>query len=519
MWLFNIVTHCSVFLLLLATSKLWYFVVDTGNIVKEARAQPCIPLVGRALKNICQGVIAIIKPCASFVIKKSIEVGRVAVNTVCGSIWRAMWKHTSLIMFMTFMHDEVWLPFLLSMISVVIIVGLVYLPKDTGSVYIPKRHRKWSRYRDAMCRRLIKRITASSLFMYVEEFMYTKCRRSIQPRSTTLSRMFMIRMIIPATGIARQLCRGVRDVWRWFIQKLDQSQQGASGLVGHAILTVTTASRLRTALIIGAICLFASVLSVYQNEMRRKLLTIKSIINGVAMSRVMPSTAISMQFIAIAYETVCNNWSAVSRVTSSRLNWMGIVDGCSKQQTSVTTTACIYAIACCLVLLQDCLIHGSHEESGYACTLAPHQDGDEIMLTSPNEDDECFYDCDQSMNDVTFMSATTSNSPGRAMKGQGDLGLDSDSYWMAVDNCCTYCISNCLTDFIGPMTKVTSFSSSSLSESFSSSDTAVGMHVQLSPSSISSNADAKTSNESKPGADRIKAILALFNGIERLNRL
>jgi GAG-pre-integrase domain len=401
-----------------------------------------------------QGVMAIVKPCTSFVMKEISKVGQVASNIICGWIWIAMWKHTSLIMFMTFMHDEVWLPFLLSMISVVIIIGLVYLPKDTGSLYIPKQHWKWSRYRDMRCRMLIKRFTASTLFMCIEEFMYTKCRRT-QTRSTTLSRTIMTRILIPAKGIAMQMCKGIHVVWRWFIQKLDQSQQGASGLVGQAILVVTTASRLQTALIIGAICLFASILSVYQNEMRRKLLTIKSIINGIAMSRVVPSTAISMQFIVMAYEAVCNNWSAVSGVTSSHLKWMGIVDSCSKQQTSFTTTACVYAIACCLVLLQDCLSLGSHDESCYACNLAPHQDGGESMLINPNEDDECFYDCDQSISDVTFMPATTSNSPGRSMKGQGDLGLDSDSYWMAVDNCCTSCISNCLTDFIGPMTTVT----------------------------------------------------------------
>jgi hypothetical protein len=173
------------------------------------------------------------------------------------------------------------------------------------------------------------------------------------------------------------------------------------------------------------------------------------------MSRVVPSTAISMQVIMTAYETVCDNWSTVSKVTASCLQWMGIVDGCSKQQTSFTTTACGYAMACCLVLLQDCLSRGSHDKSGYASDLAPHQDGGESMLINPNEDDECFYDCDQFMSNVMFMPATTSNLPGQSMKGQGNLGLDSDSYWMAVDNCCTSCISNCLTDFIGPMTKFT----------------------------------------------------------------
>jgi hypothetical protein len=190
--------------------------------------------------------------------------------------------------------------------------------------------------------------------------------------------------------------------------------------------------------------------------MKRKLWTIKHIFNKVVvMSGIMLSTAASLQVIAAAYEAVCNNWLAVSKATASCLNWMGIVDSCSKQQIGVTTTTCVYAIACCLVLLQDYLSSNPQNESCYTGGHAPHQDGDECETSEQYKEDDCFHDCDQFVSSVTFMTATTSSSPGRGMKGQSDLGLDSDSYWMAVDNCCSSCISNCLDDFIGPMTKVT----------------------------------------------------------------
>jgi hypothetical protein len=264
------------------------------------------------------------------------------------------------------------------------------------------------------------------------------------------------RIRVLAGRIAKWMRSNTHMLWRWFIQKLDQSHQGASGVCEQAVRLVTTVSRLRTVMIIGMILLFAGVLSLYQKEMKRKLWTIKHMVNReVMMSGIMSSTAASLQVMAAAYEVVGNNWSAVSKATASCLNWIGIVDSCSEQQIGVTTTACVYAIACCLVLLQDCLSSDPQNGSYYAGDLAPHQDGDEHEMSEQYEEDDCFYDCDQFVSDVTFMTATTSSSSGRSMQGQSDLGLDSDSYWMAVDNCCTSCISNCLDDFIGPMTKVT----------------------------------------------------------------
>ena len=83
-------------------------------------------------------------------------------------------------------------------------------------------------------------------------------------------------------------------------------------------------------------------------------------------------------------------------------------------------------------------------------------DDDYVHTTQVDEQEkECFYDClQEEMGDVTFMPATSSSS-GRDVLGQRDLGFDSDSHWVAVDNCCTSCISNCLDDFVGPMTRVT----------------------------------------------------------------
>jgi hypothetical protein len=49
------------------------------------------------------------------------------------------------------------------------------------------------------------------------------------------------------------------------------------------------------------------------------------------------------------------------------------------------------------------------------------------------------------------MPATSSSHSGRQ---QQDLGYDSDSFWMAVDNCCSACISNCIDDFVGPTREI-----------------------------------------------------------------
>jgi hypothetical protein len=456
MWLFNIVTHCSIFLLLLATSQLWYCLMDSVTIVKEKRARACIPLVGSVMRSVCQGVAAIVKPPAVFISKELVKFGHATMNLVRRWIWTAVWRHTSLLMFMTFMHDEVWLPFLLSMVSVVIMIGLIYLPKDTGSSYIPKQHRRWASYRADLYKTMQQQVMRSSLVSHLEEFMYTKCRR-VRLQSSMCGEVHK-KIGVPVRHVVKRVSKTILMTWRWFIRSMDQSQYGASGVLGQAASRVlTTGSRVRAMMIIVVLCVFAGVLCAYQKQMKRKSRMIKSIINEIAVARILPSMAMSMHVIAGAYEIVCNNMSTVSRVTSCYLEWMGIVDNCcSKQQSSILVTACVFAIACCLVLLQDYWSNDDLEGPYDASDHAPHRDGDDCAPSKCSEEDnDCFYECDQySVSDITFMPATTSSSAGRDRKGQSDLGLDSDSYWMAVDNCCTSCISNCLADFIGPMTKV-----------------------------------------------------------------
>ena len=84
--------------------------------------------------------------------------------------WRVFWTQPSLLLFMTFMHDDVWLPFLLSMASVLLIVIMVYIPDDTGQCrpsYIPKRHRKWSRYKVRVISRIAGSIRSNSAVRWI----------------------------------------------------------------------------------------------------------------------------------------------------------------------------------------------------------------------------------------------------------------------------------------------------------------------------------------------------------------
>ena len=84
--------------------------------------------------------------------------------------WRVFWTQPSLLLFMTFMHDDVWLPFLLSMASVLLIVIMVYIPDDTGQYrpsYIPKRHRKWSRYKVRVISRIAGSLRSNSAVRWI----------------------------------------------------------------------------------------------------------------------------------------------------------------------------------------------------------------------------------------------------------------------------------------------------------------------------------------------------------------
>jgi hypothetical protein len=56
--------------------------------------------------------------------------------------------------------------------------------------------------------------------------------------------------------------------------------------------------------------------------------------------------------------------------------------------------------------------------------------------------------------DITHISCLPAMNSGAKTQNRRDLGYDSDSFWMAVDNCCSSCISNCIADFVGPLQTV-----------------------------------------------------------------
>jgi hypothetical protein len=219
-----------------------------------------------------------------------------------------------------------------------------------------------------------------------------------------------------------------------------------------------TKSRAQIVACVVVIVLLASVLQVNRDEMKRKLWTIKKIVNQVTTSIAAPNALQMMEFVAIAIKTIFKNSSTASKVAMSCLKWMGIVDGCITQQTNTRAVACMYMIMACMVLLQDWVNGdpGQQKLSNVDKYFISHEEEQDIKRTNCHEvDDVCFYDCSQTLEDFTFMPATTSSETGRnGIRGQSDLGHNSDSYWLAVDNCCTSCISNCLSDFVRPMTKI-----------------------------------------------------------------
>jgi hypothetical protein len=144
-----------------------------------------------------------------------------AIKRASACAWWAIWKHTLLLLSMTYMHDEVWFPFLMSMISVIMLVGLVYLPNDTGNAYIPKQHRKWSQYRNVIIAKGWKRIMASSIARQVETFMYTNCHHRLV-RSSLCNDVLVKGTII----LVRKFKKVTHRIWKTVICWLDQSEQG-----------------------------------------------------------------------------------------------------------------------------------------------------------------------------------------------------------------------------------------------------------------------------------------------------
>jgi hypothetical protein len=61
--------------------------------------------------------------------------------------------------------------------------------------------------------------------------------------------------------------------------------------------------------------------------------------------------------------------------------------------------------------------------------------------------------CDEDRESpIDFLEAMNADMSAREQRE--DHGYDSDSYWIAVDNCCSRCITNSLTDFVKPPTRV-----------------------------------------------------------------
>jgi hypothetical protein len=112
-------------------------------------------------------------------------------------LWALVWKRTSLLLFMTYMHEEVWLPLVLSMIGTAWVIGYVYHVEDDCRQYIPKRHRKWARYRNQCCLAAMKRctiaMTQSKWISRLSEAVapvtrvHHSCQRSRRTRSETAS--------------------------------------------------------------------------------------------------------------------------------------------------------------------------------------------------------------------------------------------------------------------------------------------------------------------------------------------
>jgi hypothetical protein len=199
--------------------------------IRGSIVQPCIDVVVDVTKNALNRALSIIKPPVKCVVKVVSKACCVATNLIRGLVWTAIWRHTSLLLFMTFRHDEVWLPFLLSMISVSVMIGVVYLPTYASSSYVPKRQRKWARYRDAMMAKLYERVMKSTVAGRIHEFMYTDCCRRKRSKETALCKAVWKKGVHMSECLSRPTLR----VWRGFIHQLDQSEQGAMWFVLQAI--------------------------------------------------------------------------------------------------------------------------------------------------------------------------------------------------------------------------------------------------------------------------------------------
>ena len=412
-------------------------------------------------------------------------------------VWHLFWKHTSLFLFMTYMHDEVWLPFILSMTMVLMIVWFVYAPIDTGNsdgrTYIPKRHRKWARFRAQVLRRVFNKVGSSFvgrvLLNMWEAITKSKRKSRIRRQRTRYSLLGTLsragkrtvkllaqtrigRMIRKVCRKTRKVCRKIRKVIGKFcraamkvvfilVMKCRDSP-GMSEMILGALMpwtAVKLSSRAeRYSSLIFTLYFVTCSLQHYSKELNGKQRTVKKIVNILAASRAAASFRKWVESAMAAFSAAASLMKWMESA-STMLHGSSKMDRIEHSMSSTRAATIIYLVVGCLVLMQDYLSEAhkgrvanssSADETGNP--LHQEQDG-------PEEEEENYYECKQELDDffdpedyetveqVTVMPATL---PGR----QSDLGYDSDSYCMAVDNCCSSCISNCLDDFVGPLQQV-----------------------------------------------------------------
>ncbi len=402
-------------------------------------------------------------------------------------MWKCLWKRTNLLLFLTHIHDDVWLPFMLSMSLVFFIVVWGYMPKDTKDTgqrsYIPKRHRKWARFRskwikqattasyDSVIGRSIAAVwktATKSSFSNKREF--RRCRATLLSK-TTRTGAKVVQTIIRQTSIL-----------------VNENEDAPSGqeIIQCALIplisTRMSSKGEQYRLTIFAAYLYFCGLQCYDNEMKGKTRTLKKLVET--------STATSRGAVSLS------TWIDIA-VTSFDL-FSEHVECCEITRAATIT----YVVAGGLTIMQNCLSCSyaevdkagrkeeaddddnyydccqSHEEQinaeletltfmpatlpnkGHNCLSCSYTEDDDASRKEEVDNGDNYYDCCQSheeqvaveLETLMFMPATLPNKGHN--DGQPDLGFDSDSYWMAVYNCCSACISNCLADFVGPTRQV-----------------------------------------------------------------
>jgi hypothetical protein len=241
--------------------------------------------------------------------------------------------------------------------------------------------------------------------------------RKLVPFATNMLAFRAMRKMGKATYLATKKVASV-------LVRTDQNSPSRDQIVKQSVVPLIPS---RASLCVQQVCtisialfLFACSLHSHGKEMQGKMQQIKKIINCATTSRAAPSGSTWIDMVGTTFE-------AIKVVNCCRI---------------ISTATIVYLVASNLVILQNHLIQYHQETLG----------DDEVEI----DKEEGFVDCNQGLDDqsiarecesLAFMPATSSSHSGCQ---QQDMGYDSDSYWMAIDNCCSACISNCIDDFEGP---------------------------------------------------------------------